>query len=163
MNTSGSSTPRRSSTELVPSLQNAAFALISSKRAREAFNIALEPDKVRDSYGRTGMGQGCLLARRLVESGVRFVSVRSGNWDHHQQVFNNLSKENLPEFDKAFAGSGRLGAAWIAGHHSCNRCDRIRKDARDQRQCGKRSLAECLFDCRGRWRDRGRPRDRKNR
>jgi uncharacterized protein (DUF1501 family) len=81
-----------------------AFALISSKRAREGFNIEAEPAKLRDSYGRTGMGQGCLLARRLVEAGVRFVSVRSGNWDHHQQVFNNLSKENLPEFDKAFAG-----------------------------------------------------------
>jgi hypothetical protein len=81
-----------------------AFALISSERARKAFNIEAEPPKLRDSYGRSSMGQGCLLARRLVESGVRFVSVRSGNWDHHQQVFNNLSKDNLPEFDRALAG-----------------------------------------------------------
>ena len=74
------------------------------ERARKAFNIAAEPAQLRDSYGRSAMGQGCLLARRLVEAGVRFVSVRSNNWDHHQQVFNNLAKDNLPEFDKAFSG-----------------------------------------------------------
>jgi hypothetical protein len=81
-----------------------ALALISSERAKKAFNIENEPEKLRDSYGRSAMGQGCLLARRLVEAGVRFVSVRSGNWDHHQQVFDNLAKDNLPEFDKAFSG-----------------------------------------------------------
>jgi hypothetical protein len=46
------------------------------------------------------MGQGCLLARRLVESGVRFIS--GPGWDHHQEVFNTLSRDNLPEFDRAF-------------------------------------------------------------
>ena len=81
-----------------------ALALISSERARKAFHIEAEPPALRDSYGRSAMGQGCLLARRLVEAGVRFVSVRSNNWDHHQQVFNNLAKDNLPEFDKAFSG-----------------------------------------------------------
>ncbi|MFN0165674.1 MAG: DUF1501 domain-containing protein [Bryobacteraceae bacterium] len=81
-----------------------ALSLIRSERARKAFDIASEPEKLRERYGRTAMGQGCLLARRLVESGVRLVSVRSGNWDHHQEVFRNLSRDNLPEFDRAFAG-----------------------------------------------------------
>src|SRR6266849_716464 len=72
-----------------------ALTLISSERARKAFDIAAEPEKLRERYGRTATGQGCLLARRLVESGVRFVSVRSGAWDHHQEVFNTLSRDNL--------------------------------------------------------------------
>jgi len=80
-----------------------ALTLISSERARKAFDIAAEPEKLRDRYGRTATGQGCLLARRLVESGVRFVSVRSSNWDHHQEVFNTLSRTNLPEFDSAYS------------------------------------------------------------
>ena len=64
-----------------------ALTLISSPRAKKAFDITAEPEAVRDRYGRSAMGQGCLLARRLVESGVRFVSVRSSGWDHHQEVF----------------------------------------------------------------------------
>jgi hypothetical protein len=80
-----------------------ALTLISSERARKAFDIAAEPEKLRERYGRTATGQGCLLARRLVESGVRFVSVRSSNWDHHQEVFNSLSRTNLPEFDRAYS------------------------------------------------------------
>lgn len=80
-----------------------ALTLISSERARKAFDIAAEPEKLRERYGRTATGQGCLLARRLVESGVRFVSVRTANWDHHQEVFNSLSRTNLPEFDRAYS------------------------------------------------------------
>ncbi|MGD9647216.1 MAG: DUF1501 domain-containing protein [Pirellulales bacterium] len=75
-----------------------AVELIGSARVREAFNLAAEPDKVREQYGRTTYGQGCLLARRLVEAGVRFVNVyfspniggqsyTSGGWDTHG--FNN--------------------------------------------------------------------------
>jgi len=80
-----------------------ALNLISSPRAKKAFNIGSEPVAVRERYGRSGMGQGCLLARRLVESGVRFISVRGSGWDHHQEVFNTLSRDNLPEFDRAFS------------------------------------------------------------
>ena len=80
-----------------------ALTLISSDRAKKAFDIAAEPEKLRDRYGRSATGQGCLLARRLVEAGVRFVSVRSLGWDHHQEVFNTLSRDNLPEFDRAFS------------------------------------------------------------
>ena len=80
-----------------------ALNLISSPRAKKAFDIASEPVAMRERYGRSGMGQGCLLARRLVESGVRFISVRGSGWDHHQEVFNTLSRDNLPEFDRAFS------------------------------------------------------------
>lgn len=80
-----------------------ALTLISSERARKAFDIAAEPEPLRERYGRSATGQSCLLARRLVESGVRFVSVRSGAWDHHQEVFNTLSRDNLPELDRAFS------------------------------------------------------------
>ena len=80
-----------------------ALSLISSERARRAFDIAAEPEKLRERYGRSAMGQACLLARRLVENGVRFISVRSQGWDHHQEVFKGLSQDKLPEFDRAFS------------------------------------------------------------
>jgi len=75
-----------------------ALAMLNSTRVRDAFNIAAEPAALRDKYGRTTYGQGCLLARRLVESGVRFVtcyfsqsiggqSTKEGGWDTHG--FNN--------------------------------------------------------------------------
>jgi uncharacterized protein DUF1501 len=80
-----------------------ALNLISSPRAKQAFDIKAEPEPLRERYGRSAMGQGCLLARRLVEAGVRFVSIRGSGWDHHQDVFNNLARKNLPEFDRAFS------------------------------------------------------------
>src|SRR5262249_55167455 len=52
-----------------------AYKLMSSKAAREAFDLSKEPANVRDRYGRTRFGQSCLLARRLIEAGVRFVTV----------------------------------------------------------------------------------------
>src|SRR5207344_2562110 len=54
---------------------NQAYGLMSSTQAREAFEIYREPDKVRDSYGRNRFGQSCLLSRRLIEAGVRYVTV----------------------------------------------------------------------------------------
>ena len=80
-----------------------ALTLIRSERAKRAFKIESEPEKLREKYGRTSLGQGCLLARRLVEEGVRFVSVRSGGWDHHFNLFNDISTKKLPELDRAFA------------------------------------------------------------
>src|SRR5437764_2761789 len=49
----------------------------------KAFDLAREPEKARDAYGRSAFGQGCLMARRLVEAGVTFVEVQSGGWDTH--------------------------------------------------------------------------------
>jgi uncharacterized protein DUF1501 len=91
--------------QTLDSYYQAAFDLMRSPRAKKAFNIAEEPDKVRDEYGRTSMGQGCLLARRLVEAGVRFVSVGKGEnaWDHHVNVFPSYANEFMPELDRAFS------------------------------------------------------------
>jgi len=89
--------------ESIDSYYKSALELVRSPRAKKAFDIAEEPEKLRDKYGRTGMGQGCLLARRLVEAGVRFLTVSRGNWDHHTNVFPNLANDYLPELDRAFA------------------------------------------------------------
>ncbi len=82
-----------------------AYSLLSSPRAKEAFDIEAEPQALRERYGRTPVGQGCLLARRLVEGGVRFVTVAKGwlNYDTHGNNFNTMKKLLLPEFDMAFA------------------------------------------------------------
>src|SRR5262249_1264371 len=71
--------------ETLDSYYKTAFELVRSPNAKKAFDIAQEPEKLRERYGRTSMGQGCLLARRLAEAGVRFVTVSRGgnNWDHH--------------------------------------------------------------------------------
>lgn len=91
--------------ETLDSYYQAAFELMRSPRAKKAFNMAEEPDTLRDEYGRTSMGQGCLLARRLVEAGVRFVSVGKGEnaWDHHGNIFPAYSNEFMPELDRAFS------------------------------------------------------------
>jgi len=79
-----------------------AYSLISSDKARAAFAIKDEPDKVRDSYGRNAAGQRMLLARRLVESGVRFVTLTYGSWDHHDNI-KGANASQMPNFDKAYA------------------------------------------------------------
>jgi hypothetical protein len=79
-----------------------ASAMILSGEARRAFAIEEESDRLRDRYGRTTFGQSCLLARRLVEGGVRFVTVNYGGWDHHAKIFESLDKK-LPEFDRGFS------------------------------------------------------------
>jgi hypothetical protein len=85
-----------------PSAQ-AAPERMRSPRARAAFDIAAEPEALREKYGPTAMGQGCLLARRLVESGVRMVTVNCGNWDHHADIFNKLANDRLPALDRAYS------------------------------------------------------------
>lgn len=79
-----------------------AYAMMSSEKAREAFDIKKESDKLRDEYGRNAAGQRMLLARRLVEAGVRFVSLTYGSWDHHDNIRNGVSNQ-MPAFDQAFA------------------------------------------------------------
>lgn len=79
-----------------------AYKLISSQSAREAFDLKQEPDKIRDTYGRHQAGQRMLLARRLVEGGVRFVSLTAGSWDHHDKLKDGIEK-NLPSVDQAVA------------------------------------------------------------
>lgn len=79
-----------------------AYAMMSSDKAREAFDLAKEPGQLRDEYGRNAAGQRLLLARRLVEAGTRFVSLTYGGWDHHDNIRNGFSNQ-MPAFDQAFA------------------------------------------------------------
>ena len=79
-----------------------AYSLISSEKARAAFAINDEPAKLRDAYGRNEAGQRMLLARRLVEAGVRVVSLSYGGWDHHDNIKHAIGS-GLPAFDQAFA------------------------------------------------------------
>ena len=78
-----------------------AFSIMTSKETQEAFNLQDESDAVRDDYGRHNLGQSCLLARRLIEAGTRFVTVTSGGWDTHTNNFTGL-KRLLPSLDQAF-------------------------------------------------------------
>jgi len=80
-----------------------AYNIISSKRAREAFDIAQEPSEVVEQFGGNGFGQSCLLAARLVEAGVRFTTVSFGGWDTHQDNFNRLKTNLLPQLDQGLA------------------------------------------------------------
>jgi uncharacterized protein (DUF1501 family) len=70
-----------------------AVSLITSTAAQKAFEIDREPDSVRDSYGRNSFGQRALLARRLVEAGVPFVTLNNGGWDHHSEIFPAFRKQ----------------------------------------------------------------------
>ena len=79
-----------------------AYTMITGPEARRAFDLTREDPRLRDRYGRTPVGQGCLLARRLVEAGVTFVTVVDGGWDHHSQVFANC-RAMLPALDAAVA------------------------------------------------------------
>lgn len=76
--------------------------LITTPAAQQAFDIESESDAMRDSYGRNSFGQRCLLARRLVEAGVPFVTINDGGWDHHSNLFDALRKR-LPTWDQTVA------------------------------------------------------------
>jgi hypothetical protein len=80
-----------------------AYRLMTSPKAKEAFNLSREPAAIRASYGPSRIGASCLLARRLVESGSRFITVVDSGWDMHSQIFKALP-------DALFPGSGKLPA-----------------------------------------------------
>jgi hypothetical protein len=90
--------------------QEMAFSLITSGKMRQALDIGQEPTKLRESYGMTLFGQGCLAARRLVEAGCKFVTVfwdgfgQFGNcaWDTHNNHYPRLKEYLLPGFDHAY-------------------------------------------------------------
>ena len=79
-----------------------AYAMIAGPRARSAFDLSAEAPAVRDRYGRTPVGQSYLLARRLVEAGVTFVTVVDEGWDHHGQLVESCRKQ-VPPLDAALA------------------------------------------------------------
>ena len=79
-----------------------AYSLVTSPQAKAAFDIKKEDPKLREAYGRNHIGQQFLLARRLVEAGVPWVSVHWGGWDHHFNLFNDM-KRQLPMLDTAYS------------------------------------------------------------
>lgn len=76
--------------------------LMTSKQM-DAFKVSKESQEVREKYGNTGFGRGCLMARRLVEVGVPFIEVDLGGWDNHANIFPTLQNQKLPEMDKAMS------------------------------------------------------------
>lgn len=80
-----------------------AHNIISSRASREAFDVSKENVEVAKSFGETPFGQSCLLAVRLIESGVKFVTVQIGGWDTHNDNFTRLKTKLLPEFDAGVA------------------------------------------------------------
>jgi hypothetical protein len=90
--------------------QEQAFNLLHSDDVRRAFDLSREPGALRDRYGRGTLGQSLILARRLVEAGVRFVNVndkitngQTANWDSHENNFGRLKDDLLPPADQAFS------------------------------------------------------------
>lgn len=80
------------------------YQLVYSKDAQAAFDIEQEPDATRELYGREPFGQRLLLARRLTEAGVPFVTINYGGWDHHTKIFGTLKDNHLPRIDTAISG-----------------------------------------------------------
>ena len=78
------------------------YNMVTSAEAQSAFDIEKESDEMRDRYGRNTFGQRCLLARRLVEGGVPFVTVYDGGWDHHSDLF-GACRKRLPDWDNSVA------------------------------------------------------------
>jgi hypothetical protein len=131
--------------------QQRAYDLMSSPTAKKAFDIESESIALRESYGRTPVGQGCLLARRLVEGGVRFVTVAKGwlNYDTHADNFNVMKKALLPEFDRAFAAllqdlheRGMLDTTLVIAMGEFGRTPKINSDAGRDHHCKAWSI--CL-------------------
>jgi hypothetical protein len=112
-----------------------AASMVLSSEARRAFAVDQEPARLRDRYGRTTFGQSAVLARRLVEAGVRFVTVNYGGWDHHAKIFANLDKK-LPEFDQGFSAliedmhtRGLLADTLVLCMGEFGRTSKLNKDA----------------------------------
>lgn len=117
------------------SFYQAAYSLVSSKEAREAFNLAAEPEAIRNEYGMNTAGQRMLMARRMVEAGVRFVSMTYGGWDMHAGIANGI-KRQVPDFDKAFAAlitdlerRGMLDKTLVMVSSEFGRTPKINRDA----------------------------------
>jgi hypothetical protein len=115
--------------------QQRARAMILSSEARGAFAIDQEADRLRDRYGRNTFGQSALLARRLVERGVRFATVNYGGWDHHAKIFENLDRK-LPELDQGLSAlvedlhlRGLLADTLLAVFGEFGRTPKFNKDA----------------------------------
>jgi uncharacterized protein (DUF1501 family) len=129
-------TPANKHAETVGVFQQKAFELMTSPEAKKAFDIAAEPAKLRQAYGRHSLGQCCLMARRLVEAGVRCVTIDHSNWDTHDNNFGVLKKTLLPQLDTAMAmlfrdlaDRGLLDSTLVVFTGEFGRTPRINKNA----------------------------------
>src|SRR4051794_12654018 len=111
------------------------YSLVSSREAQQAFDIQREKSELREKYGRNGFGQRCLLARRLVEAGVPFITVYDGGWDHHTDLFNSFTKR-MPAWDNTVATlmedleqRGLLESTMVIALGEFGRTPQINKDA----------------------------------
>lgn len=112
-----------------------AYDLISSQKARKAFDVKSEPDSAKDAYGRHAFGQRLLLARRLVEAGARFVTVIDGGWDHHIGIKASFQNQ-MPQVDQGLAAligdldsRGLLSKTLVVLATEFGRTVRLNKDA----------------------------------
>lgn len=118
-----------------------AFNLLASPATARAFDLASEPTAVRERYGRTQFGQGCLLARRLAEAGVPVINVHFchtpvGSWDTHSRHFSQMRELLCPVFDRAFAAlvsdldqRGLLGQTLVLATAEFGRTPRVNNAA----------------------------------
>ena len=113
-----------------------AYSLITAPQAKKAFDLGAEDPRLRDRYGRNSLGQGCLLARRLIDSGVRFVTVTDGGWDTHEKNFTALKDRLLPRLDSALSAllqdlsdRGRLDSTLVVTLSDFGRTPKINPSA----------------------------------
>jgi len=138
--------------EAMDTFYHRAYGLISSQKAREAFNINAEPAKIRDEYGRNAAGQRMLLARRLVAAGVRFVSLhlrRLGHAQRHQGGHGGPVTAVRPGIRHA---DSRPGPNRLLGSTLVMISSEFWANAQGQRHCRSRPLAESLHGGPGRRR-----------
>lgn len=116
--------------------QRKAFDLMTSDDTKHAFDIAREPEALRDEYGRHSLGQSCLTARRLVEAGVRCVTIEHNNWDTHYNNFDVLKTDLLPQLDSGvprlltdLEDRGMLDTTLVCVMGEFGRTPRVNKDA----------------------------------
>lgn len=107
-----------------------------NSRYTRAFRLDDVAPPIRDRYGRNAFGQGCLMARRLVETGVTFIEVSLGGWDNHQNIFETLSGNLLPQLDQGMsalvedlAASGLLDSTLVVWMGEFGRTPRINENA----------------------------------
>jgi hypothetical protein len=113
-----------------------ALEILRSDKTKKAFDLAQESQALRERYGPTPFGQGALAARRLVEAGVRFVTISLGGWDTHGQNFATLSKRLLPQLDQTLSAliqdlsdRGRLDKTIVYCAGEFGRTPKINKNA----------------------------------
>ena len=130
-----------------------ALSLSTSQKAKKAFDLSGEPAKLRDAYGRNRVGQGMLLARRLVEAGVRFVTIQGYvdtgiyAWDHHWGIFPHLETQ-LPIYDNSYSAllndlddRGMLDTTLVITAGEFGRTPKINKDKKGP---GRDHWASCF-------------------